>query len=87
MLGVEAGIICTIFCIFILISFLKGIEIGQKLNSGTPIEVKSPLKAIKKYKEEKAYERKQEEIDSVNAINLYNIDSYDGTELGQRDFE
>lgn len=80
---IEAIILCTIFGVFILISYTLGLRNGQRLS--TSKEIKSPIvnpvevltKEIKKYEDNK----KQQALDVI----MSNIDNYDGTGLGQID--
>lgn len=85
---IDVGLICTIFGIFILFSFIKGIEIGRKMQKDEPIELtlKSPLQFIREQKEKKKQSELEEKEEAENEINLHNIDIYDGTGLGQKDF-
>lgn len=83
----ETIILCTIFGVFILISFITGIKIGVKLRKSETIEIPNlnPIKVIKERKEEKEFIEQQEEEQRQIEVMLANIDAYDGTEIGQRD--
>lgn len=82
---IEAIILCTIFGVFILFAFAKGIELGQRLNRNERIEIKSPVavtsEKIKEHKTNKALAEEQE----IMKINLENIDNYNGSSLGQKE--
>lgn len=77
-------LLCTVFGVFILFSFVIGVRIGQKLNNNEPIRL-NPIKAIDEYKEEKEVKRQIKETETKLNVMLDNIDSYDGTGLGQKD--
>lgn len=80
-------ILCTIFGVFILVSFLLGLSFGVKLRNNEKIEMPNinPVKKIKKivneHKEEKNSLREQE----IFEIEMANIDMYDGTGMGQKE--
>ena len=82
---IEAIILCTIFGVFILFAFAKGIELGQRLNRNERIEIKSPVavtsEKIKEHKTNKTLAEEQE----IMKINLENIDNYNGSSLGQKE--
>lgn len=65
----------NIVCLFI------GAKIGQKTAKGQDIKMPSPAKAIREYKEDKEERQQRTEI----ATMLENIESYDGTGLGQKE--
>lgn len=77
-------LLCTIFGVFILLSFVIGVRIGQKVNNDEPIKL-NPVRAIDEYKEEKEVKRKIKEAESKLNVMFDNIDTYDGTGLGQKD--
>lgn len=77
-------LLCTVFGVFILISFVIGVRIGQKVSNDEPIRL-NPVRAIDEYKEEKEVKRQIKEFESKLNVMLDNIDSYDGTGLGQKD--
>lgn len=77
-------LLCTVFGVFILLSFVIGVRIGQKVNNNETIRL-NPIKAIDEYKEEKEVKRQIKETETKLNVMLDNIDSYDGTGLGQKD--
>ncbi len=77
-------LLCTVFGVFILLSFVIGVRIGQKVNNDEPIRL-NPVRAIDEYKEEKEVKRQIKETETKLNAMLDNIDSYDGTGLGQKD--
>lgn len=84
---IEAIILCTIFGVFIMFAFIKGIEIGIKTRKDETIEISTlnPIKVIKEKKQEKEFFLQQEAEQKRIDVMLENIDKYDGTEIGQRD--
>lgn len=74
---------CALFGVFIMGAFVLGVKIGQTTIMGEKVEIKTPIKAIREYKDAKEIkeQNKQEEI------MLHNIDVYDGTSLGQEDID
>lgn len=77
-------LLCTVFGVFILLSFVIGVRIGQKVNNDEPIRL-NPVRAIDEYKEEKEVKRQIKEAESKLNVMFDNIDTYDGTGLGQKD--
>ncbi len=77
-------LLCTVFGVFILLSFVIGVRIGQKVSNDEPIRL-NPVRAIDEYKEEKEVKRQIKETETKLNVMLDNIDSYDGTGLGQKD--
>lgn len=82
---IETIILCTVFGAFILFAFIKGIELGQRLNRNERIEIKNPVavtsEKLKEHKINKASAEEQE----IMKINLENIDNYNGSSLGQKE--
>lgn len=64
-------------------SFIVGAKVGQKVVRGETIEspVKSPVEAYREAKSNFEYRREQERLQTISD----NIDSYDGTGIGQKD--
>ena len=67
-----------------ILCFLIGAKTGQKVIKGETVELPTinPVKAIETYKEDRRQKKEEENFN----INLENIDNYDGTGLGQKDF-
>ena len=84
----ETIILCSIFGIFILLSFILGLVFGCKLRNNEKITVPNlnPIKTISKHKQEKRIQRNKELEEEILKINLENIENYDGTEYGQKEF-
>ena len=68
---------------FILVAYTLGLKNGQKLKNNEEIKLPeiNPVKVIKNEIENYEEKKKQE----INEINMFNIDNYDGTGLGQKD--
>ncbi len=82
----ESAIICTVFGFFILLAYQFGLRNGQRISNGEEIKdfsITNPIKAINQYKNEKET-KLQKKIDTIN---LENIENYDGSSFGQKDFE
>lgn len=73
-----------VFGVFMIISFILGAYVGQKVVKGENIEI-NPIKVIDEYKEEKKTKEKIAEEESKFDIMMSNIDAYDGTGIGQKD--
>lgn len=67
-----------------ILCFLIGAKTGQKVVKGESIELPNanPIKVMETIKEDR---RQKKEEENMN-INLENIENYDGTGLGQKDF-
>ena len=66
-----------------ILCFMIGAKVGQKVSKGEDIKLPSvnPLEAIREHSEKKEARKEQERIDTI----LRNIESYNGTALGQED--
>ena len=84
---IDIFFLCALFGAFILYSFIKGVEIGQKIQREQKIELKGPIRTINEMKDTHEYEKEIKEKQRIEEINAYNIDNYDGTGYGQKDFE
>ena len=64
--------------------FLMGVKIGQRVVKGEEVTLPNlnPVKAIETYKEDRRQKKEEENFN----INLENIENYDGTGIGQKDF-
>ena len=80
---IEAIILCTIFGVFILISYTLGLRNGQRLSNNKEIKspIVNPIEVVTKEIEKHEDNKKQEILD----VMMSNIDNYDGTGLGQID--
>lgn len=79
LLVLEIGMLCIV-CFFI------GAKVGQKVSKGEDIKIPNPVEIIDNVKERKEYREEQIENQKEFNTNLDNINNYDGTGLGQRDF-
>lgn len=82
----EIMIISALSMVLIFLAFITGLHYGSKIKSGEVIEIPNPVKEIKKHKEIKKIAKKIDKEQQIEEINLANIDSYDGTDLGQINF-
>ncbi len=78
----EAIALCTIFGVFILLSYTLGLKNGQKLSKSESITLPelNPVKIIQSEIETHEEKKKQDQFD----IMMSNIDNYDGTGIGQQ---
>lgn len=83
---IEILFICLIFGIFIIYSFLKGIQIGQKIIKNETVEIKNPVKIVQKQINDKTILKEEQKQREIDEINLYNIENYNGSSNGQKDF-
>lgn len=78
----ENILLVVIVGLFNLLSFILGATLGQEC-----VKLKNPVQQYRQYKEEKEsndiYIKEQRTLEQ----NLKNIDNYDGTSIGQEDFE
>ena len=67
-----------------LCCFYFGVKTGQRVIKGEEVTLPSinPVKAIETYKEDRRQKKEEENFN----INLENIENYDGTGIGQKDF-
>lgn len=66
-----------------IVCFCIGAKVGQKVVRAEPLEIPqiNPVKAYREHQEHKATEREQSKLDTI----LRNVETYDGTGLGQVD--
>lgn len=69
--------ILSIFC------FIKGYNIGAKETKKPEIKVETPKQMLERHREDKANEQKRRK----RQILLENIDAFDGTSKGQKEFK
>lgn len=71
----------------LIISFsnIACIIIGIKAGRGKDIKISSPVEIIKEHKENKEAQFEERQKQQALETMLYNIEVYDGTEIGQRD--
>lgn len=66
---------------------LLSFYLGSKISKGEEIQLKNPIKQYQEYKNEKEDTKTYEEERKILETNLKNIENFDGTSLGQNDFE
>lgn len=66
-----------------IVCFIIGAKVGQTVSKGEDIELPevNPMKAIKEHRAKQEAEMEQNRIDTI----MRNIESYDGTTMGQED--
>ena len=84
----EIMIISALSMVLIFLSFITGLHYGSKVKENKTIEMPTinPVKIIKKNINEAKEEKKTEKEQLIDEINLANIDRYDGTDIGQKEF-
>lgn len=67
-----------------ILCFLIGAKTGQKVVKGEEVTLPNvnPVKALENYQEDRRQKKEEENFN----INLENIENYDGTGIGQKDF-
>lgn len=83
---IEEIVLVGITGFLMLLSFKTGASLSQKRETGEKIEIKTPVRAVKDAFEEHKENKKLAELEKINEINEWNIEHYDGTGIGQRDF-
>lgn len=74
--------IVLIVWLMTVLTVYVGARIGLAVGKGKDLNLPNPIKAIEEHREKMEYKAERE----VYEINMANIDVYDGTELGQQDF-
>lgn len=82
----EIMIISALSIVLIFLAFITGLHYGSKVKNNEVIDIPNPVKKVKERREMKKIEEKLDKEQQIEEINLTNIDSYDGTNLGQIDF-
>lgn len=77
----EIMIISALSIVLIFSAFITGLHYGSKVKNNDPIEMPNPIKEIKKHVEKKENNKET----GIMEANLRNIESYDGTGIGQED--
>ena len=80
------SILSAISVLLIFFAFIIGLHYGSKIKKEEVIEVPNPVKAVKRNIENAKLEKEAIKEQEIEDINLLNIDSYNGTGLGQKDF-
>ena len=72
--------------VLIFFAFIAGLHYGSKIKKDEDVQLPNPVRKVKEHVQKKKIEEKIEKEQEIEEINLANIDSYNGTELGQKDF-
>ena len=78
----EIALVLTVGAMCI-VCFVIGARVGQKVVKGEDIKLPN-INPLEAYKQHESKREQQKEQDRINTI-LKNIDSYDGTGIGQED--
>lgn len=81
----ETILLIAVIGVMNITCFFVGAKVGQKVIKGE--DIKTPVKAVKEYREAKEDERIEREAQEEYETNLYNINNYTPSGLGQRDFD
>lgn len=70
-----------------IVCFFVGAKVGQTVSRGETVEVPelNPVKVMRENRERKLAEEEQRKEQTRMEIIMQNIESYDGTGLGQKD--
>lgn len=73
---------------FMIVSFYLGFILGYKKINKEKVEIPTlnPVKIIRESKDNKEETERARKEQEIMDINLANIDIYDGTSVGQKDF-
>ena len=82
----EILIISALSIVLIFFAFITGLHYGSKVKHNDVVLMPNPVRSIKEHKEEKKLEEKVNKEQIIEEINLANIDSYNGTDIGQQEF-
>lgn len=77
-------LLVLIVCTFNILSFYLGLNANKEKKSNIK---KNPLQQYHDYKETKINNEDYEKERKILEINLENIENYDGTGIGQKDFD
>lgn len=74
-LAIVIGALC-------IVSFIAGAKVGQAVRNGETVQVlPDPIKAVRDQRVEREAEKERKRMETI----LSNIESYDGTGMGQKD--
>lgn len=79
-------IISALSIVLIFLSFILGLHYGSKIKNNETIELPKPIENMQARKKNKIEKAKLTQEKIIEEINLANIDSYNGTSIGQKDF-
>lgn len=82
----EIMIISALSMVLVFLAFITGLHYGSKIKKNEVIEIPNPIRSAKEMVRESKLEKKKDKEQEIEEINLANIDAYNGTELGQKDF-
>lgn len=82
---IETIILCTIFGVFILFAFIKGVQIGVKIRKDESIELKNPIQYVENKIHEFHADKEMSKEQQIMDMNLLNIENYNGSSIGQQE--
>ena len=82
----EIMIISALSMVLVFLAFITGLHYGSKIRKNESIEMINPIRSVKEHVKESKISKKKDKEQEIEEINLANIDSYDGTNLGQKEF-
>ena len=82
----EIMIISALSMVLVFLAFITGLHYGSKVKKNEVIEMPNPIRSAKEIVRETRLDKKKDKEQQIEEINLANIDAYDGTELGQKEF-
>lgn len=83
---IETIIICTIFGVFLIVSFVIGARVGQKIVKGEEVKLTppNPITVVKEHHESKELQKELDREQEKLQIMMENIENYDGTGTRQQ---
>lgn len=72
--------------IFMILAFLLGVNVTQKIQKNEEVKIPNPISSIKDSIRDDKRRKKIEEIEREYQTNLENIDNYVGDGTNQKDF-
>lgn len=82
---IETIILCTIFGVFILFAFIKGVQIGVKIRKDESIELRNPIQYVENKIHEFHADKEMPKEQQIMDMNLLNIENYNGSSIGQQE--
>ncbi len=79
----ETIVLCTVFGVFILLSYTLGLKNGQKLSKNEEVKMPeiNPITIVNNEKQKYEERKKQDALE----VMLDNIENYDPSGIGQKD--
>lgn len=86
---IETIIICAVFGVFLIVSFVIGARVGQKIVKGEEVKLTppNPITVVKEHHESKELQKELDKEQEKLQIIMENIENYDGTGARQQVIE